>query len=901
MGESALGGQRLHTTSQSPGGVAMPEKKTFFISRAGADKRWAELIASVVRDAGHEAIHQEDFRIGASFIHNMRAASANSDCTITVLSPAYFESKYCQAELNAALAADPNGLSGNIFPVRIAPCQLPPDLAHLRYLDLVDADNDTARHRLMAELLKEGKLDGSQLALGGRTRRAVEKANRNRTAMIKLVRTTWITGILQKSLFHEIRLILGLAETSDAVTPPMDLVVQRPKEGERLLPHGTQIVDLFDQMNQALLILGAPGAGKTMLLLELTRELLDRSERNSEHPIPVVFPLSTWSQSRKPLAEWMVNELHLRYDVPRAIGQDWVKTNEILPLLDGLDEVTAEQRVACVDAINAFRHDHGLLPLVITSRVDDYQNLTLKLRLQGAVKVQPLTQRQVTIYLEDLGSAGEPVRRALREQPRLWELLDTPLMLNIIAVNYSGLPEAPSQAGTLGERRDRMFKVYVDRMLGRPGVKHSYTCVQTVRWLSWLAAQMANHGQTVFYLERLQPGWAALRLPAAVIPSYHRGEEQNNPDSTVEVRANSSLAYRWGVWLRRALTNSTGKLDIENRRRSYFPGVPYYYSLIKGLILMVIGGMFGAITMSLVLTIEMLYADSASRDQLIGSFVYVGAFGVFVGLSTPILTYVWTRYSSFIDSLSGSTKDDNDAQFSEIKLVENVEVMWIPFMKSALIAVPITMISFPTLTTLAGLCVAVIKQLNLREALKESFIAGMCGGVLVCGAVLVNMFLEKISIGEIDIRTIPNQGIHRTAGNAIVSGLVVGFVVAVVAGLAVGVVVRYFFGVHSGIICGSTSGMGLWLVVGLFVGLRTGGHACIYHLGLRLFLIHHRLIPWNYVGFLDYAADRILLRKVGGGYAFIHRMLLEYFAARYVERSDKRSPASKPIRLGDKL
>jgi hypothetical protein len=29
----------------------------------------------------------------------------------------------------------------------------------------------------------------------------------------------------------------------------------------------------------------------------------------------------------------------------------------------------------------------------------------------------------------------------------------------------------------------------------------------------------------------------------------------------------------------------------------------------------------------------------------------------------------------------------------------------------------------------------------------------------------------------------------------------------------------------------------------------------------------------------DYAADRIFLRKVGGGYIFIHRMVMEYFAA----------------------
>jgi len=34
----------------------MADKEIFFISRAGADKRWAELVPSVVRDAGHEAI-----------------------------------------------------------------------------------------------------------------------------------------------------------------------------------------------------------------------------------------------------------------------------------------------------------------------------------------------------------------------------------------------------------------------------------------------------------------------------------------------------------------------------------------------------------------------------------------------------------------------------------------------------------------------------------------------------------------------------------------------------------------------------------------------------------------------------------------------------------------------------
>jgi len=41
---------------------------------------------------------------------------------------------------------------------------------------------------------------------------------------------------------------------------------------------------------------------------------------------------------------------------------------------------------------------------------------------------------------------------------------------------------------------------------------------------------------------------------------------------------------------------------------------------------------------------------------------------------------------------------------------------------------------------------------------------------------------------------------------------------------------------------------------------------------------------------LDYAAERILLRKVGGGYIFTHRMLMEYFAARYDESVVEATP-----------
>jgi len=68
------------------------------------------------------------------------------------------------------------------------------------------------------------------------------------------------------------------------------------------------------------------------------------------------------------------------------------------------------------------------------------------------------------------------------------------------------------------------------------------------------------------------------------------------------------------------------------------------------------------------------------------------------------------------------------------------------------------------------------------------------------------------------------------------------------------------------------------LIGGLIAAIFGGGKACIQHLTLRLILYAHGCIPWNYARFLDYATERIFLQKVGGGYIFIHRLLLEYFA-----------------------
>lgn len=89
---------------------------------------------------------------------------------------------------------------------------------------------------------------------------------------------------------------------------------------------------------------------------------------------------------------------------------------------------------------------------------------------------------------------------------------------------------------------------------------------------------------------------------------------------------------------------------------------------------------------------------------------------------------------------------------------------------------------------------------------------------------------------------------------------------------------------------------GMWLslavTTGAWLGLRSGGIASIMHFTVRFFLRRNGSVPSRYIRFLDYASDRILLTKVGGGSMFVHRLLLEYFADVYAPLSPTASTSS---------
>jgi GTPase SAR1 family protein len=587
------------------------------------------------------------------------------------------------------------------------------------------------------------------------------REERNRQGMLELVRNSWVEGVLEQSIHEAVPIKHGLEERRGAVLN-QGIELQTPGKPNRLLPPGTKVMDVFDEIGQTLLILGEPGSGKTTLLLKLARDTIARAEKDAKHRIPVVFNLSSWTDTKQPIADWLVGELRTTpYRTPKKIARDWIENNDLLLLLDGLDEVSSEHREACTRAINVFRRERGWAPLVVCCRSEEYEALTTRLDLKGAVSLQPLKKEQVDDYLDQIGQELTTLRAALKGDPILYEPAQTPLMLSIMTLAYRGVSADDLQPlKTIDAHRKHIFDNYVERMFKSrthrtlPEYQElgstyywkqddkRFSRKDTVHWLSWLAKRMSEHGQTVFLIERMQPDWLPTRAQQRIVTM--------------------GAAVMVGLLLG-----------------------PLFGSVLGLLSGLVFGLLFGLVGYSAdIRPVEMLHFSwSKIVPSLRGEEL---PFGLYVGLLTGLV------FGLFFGPLFG-----------------------------------------------------------LVFGLFFGLAFGITGGKIITS-------------------TFPNEGIRRSARSA----LLIWLLAWLPLGLVFGLLGELSFGLLGG------------LFSGLVFGLHFGGRACIQHIVLRIMLWRNGSAPLNYARFLDYTAGRIFLRKVGGGYIFVHRLLLEYFASLEPEEED---------------
>ncbi|MGW0192323.1 toll/interleukin-1 receptor domain-containing protein [Nonomuraea sp. NPDC003201] len=128
----------------------MSQSNDFFITYNGKDEDWATWIAATLEAAGYTTTIQVwDFRPGDNFMAAMDQALATCRRTLGVLSSHYLTSLFTRAEWTAAYRQTLLGETRRFIPIRVGECDVAPLLGPLVYVDLVGAEENEARHRLL--------------------------------------------------------------------------------------------------------------------------------------------------------------------------------------------------------------------------------------------------------------------------------------------------------------------------------------------------------------------------------------------------------------------------------------------------------------------------------------------------------------------------------------------------------------------------------------------------------------------------------------------------------------------------------------------------------------------------------------------------------------------------------
>jgi len=564
------------------------------------------------------------------------------------------------------------------------------------------------------------------------------------------------------------------------------------------------IAQIYGQTRGSLLLLGEPGAGKSLLLQELALSLLEKARQDESSPIPVILHLVSWTEKKEKKGEqytldlWLFEELTGdKWGMPRKFARQWIEDGTILPLLDGLDEVNPlKERVTCAQAINTYgrQEQRGSVALVVSCRKEEYEALTTKVRIQPMLRVRALTDAQIEEYLQQWEEKSRGLRSALADDEDLHKLAETPLMLDILRRTYEDTPATEIVVtGSKEAKRQQVWENYVKRMFVHWSDNHQheppYKPRETLHYLSWLAKQLRQRSLTEFYLERIDPSWLLGNWASTLSPKF-----------LVKLICVGLITLV--TWLGIILGFS----------------LPFAFHLLP-------------------------------LHQGLGLQTYLTVFCVFVLLSL-VLGIVMNSLE-----LNVGEKIGWDRQLLRYTFRLGVQ-----------------------LSALLGLVSTLTFWLVTRFSLDSAIVGGMMEGLIclpficfVAGGIYSELVDERTFI-------LPSEGLHHSVRASITGGIVG----TMGGGLCFG-----FFGL---LLTPMNAPLRypIWLLIGLpgaivlgiFFWWYYGGRNYVRNFILRKLLHHANCIPKSFPTFLNYAHEMVFLIRAGGGggYAFRHNELQEYFA-----------------------
>ncbi|MFF5263586.1 NACHT domain-containing protein [Actinomadura viridis] len=259
-----------------------------------------------------------------------------------------------------------------------------------------------------------------------------------------------------------------------------------------------------------LVVLGGAGSGKTVMAVLLLLDLLKEPEPGE--PVPVLLSLASWRPGTS-LHRWMAERLI--EDHPwlgeetgpdgRTMALRLIDRGRVLPILDGLDEISPGLHASAIKAIDGAIGDGE--PVVVTCRDKEYEDAVAEGHLTRAVvvEIKPIEATMALDFLRSARVAGDrrwdPVFENLQEHPEgpVASALSTPLMLSLAAAVYAARSSDPAELLDTGRFGDpaAVEEHLLDSFVPSVYAEHHarpYGAAKAERWLAFLARRMARQG-----------------------------------------------------------------------------------------------------------------------------------------------------------------------------------------------------------------------------------------------------------------------------------------------------------------------------------------------------------------------------------------------------------------------
>jgi DNA polymerase III delta prime subunit len=605
-----------------------------------------------------------------------------------------------------------------------------------------------------------------------------------------------------------------------------------------------------DDIEKKLLILGAPGAGKTTALLSLAEQLVEGAISQPRTVIPVIFELSTWRNDNQSIESWLIEQLYDLHGGNRKskLYEQWLERQVLLPLLDGLDELGLERQKKCTQKLNEFTEHYP--HLVVCCRVKEFETVDIKLRnLRGAVCLQSLLDSQIQDYFNSL------------QRPELWGTIQTnsslqamlepttegdpglfrvPLFVKLVVDVYDPQQPISGKSDLLDKYIDRQLsfdKREFDRRKELDEYGWEYKTINLEPdWrkassnLRWLAQNLQANHEVEFLIEHLQPS------------SIKISRSQSRYRSLFGLIFGAlfglllGLSYLMSMMILATNTNHHNFLSL-NDIILFTVGFSLDFALIFWIVFRFKKKLFINLAVGLLLLF-------LSWGGLV-AWLAIGLISKLIGGLTEI-----EPLETFRPSMSSIS-------MLKRKFLTNLIIgsfLGISFGSITLLIQSLFSVSFFWLSK------SISTQAVVEILISNSIIGGAGGLFLGLALGCVSGLIDELK-DALKIRLYPNQGIWESLKTQMRITAITFLIIMLFFAWA-----RWFVGFPLGLF--------IALIIGFSIG---GGKAVLQHLSLRIVLWQSDL-PWNFKQFLNYCVERRLLLRVGGSYRFLHQELRDHFA-----------------------